>query len=248
MYKMVFLDIDGTILSSDEQLDSEFIHTIEKVKERGVLVGLATGRSLDGAKPYGERFGCRMYVVYNGGWAIDNETTVFDQRIPRHVAHHACMKTDEWGGAYIHFFGEGSLSNRPPSHIEHLLPRASLCDLSETKQDAHRLTLYLDREHRDRLKDEIVEASCFDEGDRLEIFHKGSKWSGILSFMQKYDIASEDVVTIGNGLNDIGMLRGAGLGIAMGNAPDEVKKIANRITKSNDQHGVTYALKEIFNL
>jgi Cof subfamily protein (haloacid dehalogenase superfamily) len=243
---MVFLDVDGTILSSKRELVPELIDVVARLKQKGVFVGIATGRSYQGAKPYGDLLGCDAYVVYNGGLVIEDENIIFDNPISHKVAHYACTRTHEMGGTYIHFWGNYSWTNQLGFNDEYLLPYASLCDISETNKDAHRLALYLNQEQRAKLKTEITEASCFDEGDRLEVFHNGSKWTGILSLVNKYNVLPEKVITIGDGTNDIGMLKAAGMGIAMGNAPECVKATANAVAKNNDEQGVVHVLKEIF--
>ncbi|MEH6995528.1 Cof-type HAD-IIB family hydrolase, partial [Neobacillus drentensis] len=243
-----FLDIDGTILNSQEQLDSKLIETIKEIQQKGILVGLATGRSFDGAKRYGEMLGCSIYVTYNGGYALIDEEIIHDQKIPSSLAYQLCCETEKLGGAYIHFSYRTSRSNRQPQGIEYLLPAAEVSNLQDTDQEAHRLVLYLDQHQRSMLQEKITGAAGFDEGDRLEVFPTASKWSGILPVINQLGISPDEVVTIGNGTNDIDMLRAAGLGIAMGNAPESVKESADFVTEDNDHDGVILALNKVFNL
>lgn len=248
MYRIVFLDIDGTILDSQGQLDIKLVNTIKDIQQKGILVGLATGRSFDGAKKYGELLGCSIYVTYNGGYALSDEKIIHDEKIPSTLAYQLCSETEKLGGAYIHFSYRASRSNRPPQGIEYLLPASESSNLIDTNRDAHRLVLYLDQNQRSILQGKITGAASFDEGDRLEVFPQGSKWSGILPLINQLGISPKEVVTIGNGTNDIEMLHAAGLGIAMGNAPDCVKESANLITEDNDSDGVILALNKVFNL
>jgi Cof subfamily protein (haloacid dehalogenase superfamily) len=248
MYRMVFLDIDGTILNSQEQLDIKLIQTIKDIQQKGITVGLATGRSLDGAIKYGEMLGSSIYVTYSGGYSLVDGKIIQDEKIPSSLAYQLCSETEQLGGDYIHFSYRTSRSNRLPQGIEYLLPAAELSDLMDTKQEAHRLVLYLDQHKRSILQGKITGAASFDEGDRLEIFPKGSKWSGILPVIDQLGISPDEVVTIGNGTNDIEMLKAAGLGIAMGNAPECVKESADFVTEDNDHDGVTLALNKVFNL
>jgi hydroxymethylpyrimidine pyrophosphatase-like HAD family hydrolase len=82
-----------------------------------------------------------------------------------------------------------------------------------------------------------------------EIIHsKSSKTSGLVKVLELYDIDSSEMIAIGDFYNDLDMLEYAGLGIAMGNAPDDVKQRANAVTMSNDENGVYHAIEEyIFN-
>ncbi|WP_409291857.1 HAD family hydrolase [Peribacillus sp. SCS-37] len=248
MYRIVFLDIDGTILNSREEMDEKLITAIRELQQRGILIGLATGRSFDASIIYGEKFGCSMYVTYNGGYVIHNKKVIHDAKIPAALANELCRKTDQLNGTYIHFADRQSVSNHPPQGIEYLLPNAKKAEIDVTNCDAHRLVLYLNAEDRAALQTDISGAAVFDEGDRLEVFSTKSKWTGILPLITELGISPEEVVTIGNGTNDIGMLSSAGLGIAMRNSPDCVKESSDWVTEDNDNHGVVLALNKVFNL
>lgn len=94
----------------------------------------------------------------------------------------------------------------------------------------------------------MLEDYVFEEGDRLEVYPKGSKWTGIQSAIQQLNILPEEVIAIGNGINDVEMLESSGLGIAMGNATDYVKSKAKMIVEDNDHYGVARALSTIFKI
>jgi HAD-superfamily hydrolase, subfamily IIB len=74
--------------------------------------------------------------------------------------------------------------------------------------------------------------------------NNASKTSAIEVLCKKYDIQRSEVIAIGDNYNDINMIEFAGLGIAMGNAPDAVKQYADDITLSNDEDGVAVAIKK----
>jgi 5-amino-6-(5-phospho-D-ribitylamino)uracil phosphatase len=249
MYRIVFLDIDGTLLNSNDQLDERLIDTIHKVQQKGIIVALASGRSLDASTIYGEKLGCSIYVTYNGSFVISDDEILYDYKIPSNLAYQLCKKAMDFNGTYIHFSYRTSRSNHPQPDVEHLLPASTKSNLLDTKIDAHRLALYLDdANHRAALKAVITDEYVFDEGNRLEVYPTGSKWSGITPVINQLGISVEEVVTIGNGINDVEMLEGAGLGIAMGNAPDFVKDSADWVTEDNDHNGVGLALEKIFHL
>ena len=67
----------------------------------------------------------------------------------------------------------------------------------------------------------------------------------MLEFAKKFNVKQENIYAIGDGLNDNEMIQTAGVGIAMGNAQPEVKKSADFLTKSNDDHGIWHAFKEL---
>ena len=73
---------------------------------------------------------------------------------------------------------------------------------------------------------------------------KASKTSAINCLQKKFNVDKSEIIAMGDNYNDIDMLEYAGLGIAMGNAPDDVKKYANDVTLTNDEDGVAIALKK----
>ena len=73
-----------------------------------------------------------------------------------------------------------------------------------------------------------------------------TKWSALQWLLRRWEVKSREVVAVGDDVNDIPMLRAAGLSFAMGNASDEVKAAASAVTASNDEHGVAEALRSAF--
>lgn len=248
MYRIVFLDIDGTILNSNDQLEDELIRTVQKVQKKGVIFGLATGRSLDGSIIYGEKLGCSWYVTYNGSLVFNKNRIVHDVRIPASTSYNLCNKTKKNNGTYIHFSYRTSRSNHLDHREEHLLPYPMKSNVLDTNDDAHRIAIYLDTVHRAEILAAEMDEYVFEEGDRLEIYPKGTKWTGIQAVINELGIVQKDVITIGNGINDVEMLEEAGLGIAVGNAPSFVRASADLVVQDNDHSGVTNALKRIFQL
>lgn len=81
----------------------------------------------------------------------------------------------------------------------------------------------------------------------LEVHAPGAtKWTALQWLMEKWDIATEEVLAVGDDVNDVPMLKAAGLSYAMGNASEEVKAAADGVTSSNDNHGVAEVLRRIF--
>jgi len=72
----------------------------------------------------------------------------------------------------------------------------------------------------------------------------GHKGTGLVAMAEYFNVAMADTIAMGDNFNDLGMLQVAGLAIAMGNAEDEIKKIADVVTLTNDENGVAYAIRE----
>jgi len=175
------LDIDGTILDSNNQLDNQLIETLRQLKQKGVKVVLATGGSLDASINYGNVLECSDYVVYNGGYVIYNNKLIYEAKIPAKLAYYLCRKTEEVGGTYIHFYDRVSKSNHPQINMDHLKPIATLSKLADTDKEAHRLALYIvNKENREILLNSIQNQYVFEEGNRIEVYAACSKWVEIL--------------------------------------------------------------------
>ena len=111
-----------------------------------------------------------------------------------------------------------------------------LIDEPEVIQDLHQKLLSMDFPQT---------AFYLSKDNYLEVTAKHvSKEHALLEVAKYYDLPLEQVMTIGDNFNDSPMLALAGLGIAMGNAPEGVKETANLVTASNDEHGVAQAIRE----
>ena len=120
--------------------------------------------------------------------------------------------------------------SEPPIH------KLLLIDEAEVIQDLHQKLLSMDFPQT---------AFYLSKDNYLEVTAKHvSKEHALLEVAKYYDLPLEEVMTIGDNFNDSPMLALAGLGIAMGNAPEGVKETANLVTASNDEHGVAQAIRE----
>ena len=86
------------------------------------------------------------------------------------------------------------------------------------------------------------------KNEYLEIMNKQATKSNAIRFMEKVlNVTQEQVIAFGDNFNDLDMLQYAGLSVAMGNAPEEIKAVAKRVTASNNDDGIALVLNEIFN-
>ncbi|WP_180953616.1 HAD family hydrolase [Bacillus sp. T33-2] len=237
-------------LDSNDQLDEQLPGIIKDLQDRGIVFVLTTGRSVVGAKLYGERLGISHYVSYNGGYVLSDGEVIHDVKVPGNLAEMLCLHTNELGGTFIHYAYHTSRSNQPPIPLpmEYLLPEAEKSTGEDIRKDVHRVVLYLEEEDRSRLKPEVIGPACFDEGDRLEVFPEGSKWTGILPLIKKLGFSPDETVAIGNGMNDMEMITEAGFGIAMKNSPAPLLEKADWVTEDLDHNGVTVALQKVFQM
>lgn len=272
--KLLVLDVDGTLFGSDGKVSISSIEAMKKAQEKGVTIMLASGRDysslpLDQLKdvdiPY--------VITCNGSAAYKTETKetlyeecldteemleVFDYVLERGIHLNVQMN----GGNYTEKKCQSYIRNMAlPDYVKEVLDETCepLDDIVEfvrkNEVDILKVTLnfqmkedgeYLNREEANQYLKKLPDIHVVDGGFANLEFNKAgvSKASGI-RFMSKYlGISKEDIIAIGDSENDIEMLKEAGLGIAMGNALDEVLVVADDVTAPNDEDGVAKAIEK----
>ncbi|AYO29656.1 Cof-type HAD-IIB family hydrolase [Biomaibacter acetigenes] len=264
-YKMVCLDIDGTLLNSEHKISlktKKVIHDVAVHKKVPVILVssrmpkgmLFLQKELDIMEPM---------VCYNGALIIDKDNAVLlSVIIPVFIArqvydiakalnvHLSIYKDDEW---YIEDMDEWAMQE---SAITKAIPNiAQFNGLFNTWGDDNTgPNKFLCMGKPEDIKE--VEGKLYEKLSHelniyeskltyLEINHKNaSKTTSIDFLIKRFGIKKSEIIAIGDNYNDIDMLKYAGLGIAMGNAPDDVKKHADFVTSTNDEDGVACALKK----
>ncbi len=262
-YKMVCLDIDGTLLNSQNELTPATKDAIKKVSQKGVAVVLVSARPPSGIQFLIDELGIQSTLVcFSGSLIMDGSQVLLSHCLPmrmieeidrharEHDIHMSLYKGDEWFVQQIdywaHLEAEGTHTSPHTADFAGLFrewrerntpPNKVLCMAEREKIDWLNRTL-------SELYPEELEISP-SKPTYLEIMPKNvSKPKAVEFLCQRYGVAREDVIAIGDNFNDLGMIIYAGLGIAMGNAPDAVKEQADDVTLSNDEDGVAAALRE----
>lgn len=235
--KLIALDMDGTLLTSDEKVTERTRKAITQAIEKDVYVVISTGRWLGSCYPYAESLGLTSYLVTsNGGeiWTMEKEL------IERHTINPALMEkmwnlgkdydmgcwmiaTDTvWRGERPNDFSEHEwlkigFDSHNPRNLEKFMQELShFGGLELTNSQPHNLEI------------------------NPEGVHKGSALSKVC---KKIGITMEEVMSVGDSLNDMKMIQQAGLGVAMGNAQEAIKKAADFETDTNDRDGVAKAIE-----
>lgn len=262
MGKLIFLDIDGTLCGRNGVIPQKAHEAIQAARQRGHLVFLCSGRSR-GEIPRrileagfdGLVGGAGACVEYKG--EILAHYTMPQHKIDRLVdyleACHAMYVMETNGYMYLtedschrmseHFRKHVSWE---PDILQEFLGQMRVVEDCRKVPQVNKIT-YFDaaRPMKETLElfgadYTIVSNSIQEIGDNsAEVSEKGiHKAAGIKVLMDHLDAGREDVIAVGDGLNDIEMLELAGCGVAMGNAKPELKKIADMITDDVDADGV----------
>jgi Cof subfamily protein (haloacid dehalogenase superfamily) len=242
-YKLVALDMDGTLLNDRSEISPVNTEWIHKAQEAGVTVMFATGRGFQSALPYAEQLKLDTPMITVNGSEIWRRPHVLHRRtflngeVIRRL-HELAVTYDTWFWAYTVegiFNKEKWLNPDTDWNSQHWLKFGFY-----TEEDDVRPVILQAIQSWGGL--EITNSSPWN----LEINPEGvTKASAIREVCGILGIDMSEVVAMGDSLNDLAVIQEAGLGVAMGNAQDAVKAAADYVTLTNNENGVAHILKEI---
>ena len=265
-YKLLAADMDATALNSKKDLTPRTVHAMEKAIEQGKIVCFSTGRSLSLVQPYIDMVrGMRYAVTCAGGSVLDTYTgehflfKTIDPETVKHIIAAAAgyvmpvIYIDDT--AYTSAWCIDSCDDFGVKEFEPIYRIAiKVVDdaFAAFMQDPHPVTklnlLFASDGEADEVYEKIktLPITFTNRGPRgLEINASGvSKAVGLEALCAKLGIDMSETIAIGDSLNDIEMLSSAGLNIAVENAKDKVKSIANVIVPDCDHDGVAYAIEQ----
>ncbi|MDR2533355.1 MAG: Cof-type HAD-IIB family hydrolase [Tannerellaceae bacterium] len=263
--KLLVLDVDDTLLNDKQEITSPTLAALFMIQQMGIRVALASGRATHGLRPLAaaielDRYG-GFVMSYNGGQIINMQTgeLLFERRIdPQSIPYIESVARKN--GFTIFTYRDDTLiaSDASNEHVRREAARndmriieaadfAAFLDFAPCKcmmtSDNHEALATLERRLKLRL-DGSLDVFC-SEPYFLEIVPpQVNKADTLGALMSKLNVEPEEVIAIGNGVCDIGMIQMAGLGIAMDNADERVKRCADFTTASNNDDGVARAIEE----
>lgn len=262
MRKMVCFDMDMTLLDhAVKKIPESALAAIQSLKKQGHLVVIASGRDMDNelSRPWADAVEPDAIVHSNGqkvtvGRKVLKEVFMDGALIRRLVEfakeHNFCLGFNIGRkGCYVHeeiirdrerrVFKEPDREFIPVENLfSHPFYAMALFGWNpEHTQEAARLV----EEHFPELK-----CPLFSRKEGADVIYRNvSKADGIRILMDYYGVEEKDVVAFGDSMNDIEMIREAGIGVAMGNAVEELKREADFVTKAIGQDGIQYGLFKI---
>lgn len=271
--RLIGLDLDGTTLTSDKVLTPHTKEVLESCLRQGIQILPATGRARSGIPDYlTEIEGIRYVVVSNGAAVVDLETgeNVYTNCISWERALEIFDILEEYHTFYdIYALGKGWCEGRfydhleryrIEPHIEQLIrtSRTRIDDLrswvKEHQAPIEKINMFFAREEErqkaftelEKVPDLAVTCSLI---NNLEINDRScNKGDALLNLGKILDISLDQIMACGDGNNDYEMIKQAGTGVAMENGEPGVKKIADFITKTNDEEGVVFAIEHFCDL
>ena len=268
-YKLLAIDMDGTALTSQKKISPRTLAAINDLLKRGVHVVASTGRGIDELSDYREDFRLMNYgILISGGLIYD----FFNAKpiVMHGVDEEIMFRLIDFGleeRAMIHLL---TLKSSVAREVD--IQNMDAFDMSVYFDMFNRICLRVDDfkqyirthpgevmkvnlYHRDKAsRDRNFErmkafdlSISFTERNNLEASPKGiTKASGLAELCEFLGVDIAETVAIGDGHNDTEILQAAGVGVAMGNAKDAIKNLADFVTADNDHDGVAVAIEKFF--
>lgn len=266
--KLVAIDIDGTLLNRDKQITQHTRETIQAAQAAGIIITLATARRYQNSVAFAEELDIAMPLILCDGTLTMQypqhtvvSTHLFDpnsaqqavdilvQHAIQPVVHHITAQGEEtWSGPSEFDNAEVAAYFNLYPNIKRL-PYAMLC---AGQPGPLRVVAFASKEAIHAITPAIADLDCawytiargnYASAEIVTMNSACSKASALATLAQTYAISMNEVMAIGDGVNDREMLQAAGWGVAMGHASDTLKAIANAVTGSNSEDGVAQAIE-----
>lgn len=264
MYKLVAIDMDGTLLKEDKTISERTKKAIQSARKKGVTVVLATGRPIEGVSKYLEELD--MYrdndfvLSYNGALIQKTKSRESVAKVALNGSDlHYLRKLSDNLGVNIHAFSEkdGLITpkNSKYTEVEAKINNIEIKEINIDNISDDEVMIKIMMIDEPEVLEKAVEKLPKEVYDKytvvrsapffLEFLNKEvNKGVGVKMLANYLGIKQEEVMTLGDAGNDLHMIEYAGLGVAMGNAFDEVKAAANYITDTNENNGVAKAIEK----
>jgi Cof subfamily protein (haloacid dehalogenase superfamily) len=187
--------------------------------------------------------------ILNKNMTLHQMKNIYQQAKMRHV-HIGFYKDDEW---YVEDLDDWAMQEKDIAKTNPtVINYQELFRILEGSHNGANKVLCMGKEEEIESLERSLKNDCGEEltiyrskPTYLEIMHHTvTKTSAIRFLQEKFNLEQNQIIAVGDNFNDIDMLQYAGLGVAMGNAPEQVKRIANKITSSNDDNGVAKVIQK----
>lgn len=265
-YKLLVLDVDGTLLNDEREISKRTLAALLKVQQMGVRIVLASGRPTYGLMPLAKTLELGNYggfvLSYNGCQIIkaQNGEILFERRINPEMLPYLEKKARKNGFAIFTYHDDTLITDSPDN--EYIKNEALLNNLKIIKEDEFstaidfapcKCMLVSDKEkaligleqHWEKRLAGTLDAFR-SEPYFLEVVPCGvNKANTLGALLEHLGVTREEVIAVGDGVCDVTMLQLAGMGVAMGHSQDSVKVCADYVTASNEEDGVALAVEKL---
>jgi Cof subfamily protein (haloacid dehalogenase superfamily) len=252
--KLLLLDLDDTLLDSKGNLSDRIIETVHRVREKGIIVAIASGRMHVSLLPYVELLNTHGPVIsYNGALIKDSTTdkTISSNPIPLDIAKEV-LKFAEDNDVYCQYYDTNNYYLNKYSAISNEYADSTGVRGIEVGDNLHTKIVEAPPKiliiNKDSDTDELLKSTVERFGDKLEVTRSKPRYIEIMSYntskgtaLEKlcnyFNISVDETMAIGDGQNDIQMIKKAGVGVAVATGSEFLKKEADVICDGPDDNG-----------
>lgn len=258
--RMIAIDIDGTLLDDEYRCDPGTIQLLHQLQNEGVQILLCTGRPLRTTLQMAKQLGISSYLITDNGSVVHKMNTnqpllvrqfsldIFQKMIPVLEQSGLHLDVTSLTGMYALPYSQAI----GEMYKKYLAKPTVLSSMSLVEEGIVKATLFADPEKINEAMESLpaqldhLPVQCFRSGPTfIDVMHIESSKGNALHYLSHHlGIEPKNVMAIGNYYNDVDMIRFAGVGVAMENAPMEVKEAADFVTSSNNHYGVKKALEK----
>ena len=285
MYKLMAIDLDGTLLNSYGEVSKETREALLKAKNNGTEVILASGRPISSTKTLALELGIDNYLISGNGAAvydIKKEEIIYDRFLSKDInIAQLCEENSFFYNVYtedevitsslnynVLFYHKENVK-KPEEKRTHINVVQNILEYIEQSGKDRFLKITVCDESKFIFNSIIKKLKAIDGIDILDVEYMSrkkiksgtddisieyyyteitnenvNKWSAIEFLLNKLKINKEEVITVGDNVNDKEMIQNAGMGVVMGNGNPKMKEIANKVVADNNSEGVLEALKK----
>lgn len=273
MFKLIAIDLDGTLLNDNKRIPRENIEYLDSIINKGYEVVIATGRMYSSAKELTKDINAPLTILANNGNVArrsDDDQLIFAKYLEKEDSFNIINLGKQWNLhpiIHVNYYDEGIdmiieekgfdvaspyfKNNRNRLKI---LSKEDIMDINNVLAITYpgqmkELQYFYDQlndNFPDRFSHHILENISIAEGFYEIMNRGGNKWRSLLEYASSLDIKPKEIITIGDDNNDVEMILKSGLGIAMKNGSALVKEAANLVTKyDNNKAGLAFELCKI---
>lgn len=235
--KLIALDMDGTLLNHQQEISTKTKQVLQQAMQEDVYVVLATGRHISTCQPYAEELQLNSYLITtNGAEIYNNQYNLVEQHKIESTNVELLWEIAEKRQIHTWMVASEEVfqGNRPAGFQDYTWLKMGFSNL--------------EKEQKAEVIQQISQFGSFEITNshprNIEVNQLGvHKAKAIQSLCKKKGIQMNQVLSIGDSLNDYQMIKQAGIGVAMANAQDTILQLADAVTESNEKDGVAEAIE-----
>lgn len=262
--KLIVVDLDATLLNSKHQLSERNETVLKKAMAQGVKVAFATGKTFHSARDLRTKLGITTPGIFLQGLTIyqPDGTVTYEKQLDPVVARQVITFAEDRGYTVIAYSGSSilmrtitqkgrdlTINYQEPEPdaigaLQNVLGEMPIHKLMVVKPDEPRRIKALQWQLDKQMDGKLTLIQLHNIPDALEILPVGSgKGVAFKPLLKQIGVSANETLAIGDGENDIEMIQQAGIGVAVGNASQSLKDVADHVVATNDEDGVAEAVE-----